>query len=42
MSEAASVKAGMVVVFVTYVATQGAGVSSVLTVVFFAALALCT
>jgi hypothetical protein len=31
---------GMVAVFVTYVATQGAGVSGVLTVVFFAALAL--
>jgi hypothetical protein len=32
----------MVVVVVTYVATQGVGVSGVLTVVFFAALALGT
>ena len=34
--------AGMVAVFLIYVITHGAGVSSVLTLVFFAALALNT
>jgi hypothetical protein len=34
--------AGMVVVFLTYVVTHGAGLSNVITVVFFAALALNT